>query len=478
MAVTIRVPSALRRFTKEAAHIEVRPGTVREAVAQLVARHAGLAPHLVDDSGRLRNFVRAYVNEDDVASLYGEATPLKDGDTLRLVPAIAGGAGLPMAHPPATELPREELLRYSRHLLIPEVGVKGQKRLKASSALIVGLGGLGSPIAQYLAAAGVGRLGLVDADTVDVSNLQRQVLFSTDQVGQSKAEVAKERLLALNPNLRVDVVRERLTSANALELVRKYDVVVDGTDNFPTRYLINDACVLTGKPNVYGSIFRFEGQVSVFWAKKGPCYRCLYANPPPPGLVPSCAEGGVLGVLPGIVGAIQANEAIKVLLGIGEPLIGRLLLFDALDLTFLTVKLKKNPGCAACGTHPTVKALVDYEDFCGLRAPTSAPDALVIQPAELKRRLDRREDFVLLDVREPFEFEIAQIPGSRLIPVREVPARLAELDAKKEIVVFCHHGSRSAQVTHFLRSRGLRAKNLAGGIDAWSRDVDPSTPAY
>jgi sulfur-carrier protein adenylyltransferase/sulfurtransferase len=481
MPVRIRIPSALRRFTSDSAYLEAPAGTVRDVVRHLLHTHADLKPHLLDAQGKLRNFVNIYVNENDIRTLQGEATQVKDGDEVMVVPAIAGGAGplLRMKPPASTELSRDELVRYSRHLLIPEVGVEGQKRLKRSSALIVGAGGLGSPLAQYLAAAGVGRLGIVDFDTIDLSNLQRQTLYTTDQVGQSKAEAAKRRLEAMNPNVRIDVHKERLTSANALDLVKQYDVVVDGTDNFPTRYLVNDACVLSGKPNVYASIYRFEGQVSVFWAAKGPCYRCLYPTPPPPGLVPSCAEGGVLGVLPGIVGSMQASEALKVLLGIGEPLIGRLLLFDALDANVVLLKLRKDPECSVCGPHPTVTQLIDYEDFCGLRSPVAAANGDLVTPQDVKRKLDRHEEFVLLDVREPFEYELAQIPGSRLLPMREVPDRLKELDATKEIVVHCHHGGRAMQVAGFLRSKGFaKVRVMDGGIAAWSEEIDPTTPTY
>ncbi len=481
MPVKVKVPSALRRFTQDAPYVEARAGTVRQVLDQLLAQHDALRQNLLDAKGNLRNFVNVYVNQHDIRSLQGEATPVRDGDEVIVVPAIAGGAGPPLlqlGRKPPTELTREELIRYSRHLLIPEVGVEGQKKLKRSSALIVGAGGLGAPLAQYLAAAGVGRIGIVDFDTIDLSNLQRQVLFSTDQIGQPKADKAKERLEGINPNIQVEVHKERLTSQNALALFQNYDVIVDGTDNFPTRYLVNDACVLSGKPNVYASIFRFEGQVSVFWAAKGPCYRCLYPQPPPPGLVPSCAEGGVLGVLPGIVGSLQANEALKVLLGIGEPLIGRLVLFDALDMNFVTVKLRKDPNCVVCGPKPSVTKLIDYEDFCGLRAEATAQRGAVATVQEVKRMLDRREDFVLVDVREPFEFELAQIPGSRLIPMNEIEARLAEIPKDKEVIVHCHTGGRSGRVTQFLRSKGYRARNLAGGIAAWSEEIDPAIPTY
>ncbi|HLE46652.1 MAG TPA: molybdopterin-synthase adenylyltransferase MoeB, partial [Candidatus Thermoplasmatota archaeon] len=440
MVLTVRIPTPLRRFTSDKAKVEVHAKTVGAALEALFNAHEGLRPHLLDDHGKLRNFVNLYLNDQDVRQVKGNDTPVRDGDVLMIVPAIAGGAPLATAGPPVG-LDQPELIRYSRHLLIPEVGVEGQKRLKQSRVLIIGLGGLGSPIAQYLAAAGVGRLGLVEYDEIDLSNLQRQVLYTTDQIGQPKAERARDRLRGINPNVDVVLHQEKLTSENALRVLQDYDVVVDGTDNFPTRYLVNDACVLLKKPNVYGSIFRFEGQLSVFWAEKGPCYRCLYPSPPPPGLVPSCAEGGVLGVLPGIIGSLQANEVLKVLLGAGEPMIGRLLLFDALDMNFVTVKLAKNPQCPVCGPNPSITKLMDYEDFCGL-TPVTRTDSTNILPGDVKRKLDRKEEFVLLDVREPFEYEIAHIPGSTLVPMSEFQRRETELEShkSKEIVVYCHTG--------------------------------------
>ncbi|MBI5709162.1 MAG: molybdopterin-synthase adenylyltransferase MoeB [Candidatus Eisenbacteria bacterium] len=391
-------------------------------------------------------------------------------------PAWATGAdGLPPMTP-------ADLLRYSRHLILPEVGLQGQRRLKAASVLVVGAGGLGSPLALYLAAAGVGRIGLVDDDVVDESNLQRQVLYGTSALGKPKLESAKARLLDLNPGVRVDTFETRLTSGNAFEILRPYDVVVDGTDNFPTRYLVNDACALLGKPNVYGSIFRFEGQASVFDATRGPCYRCLYPDPPPPGLVPSCAEGGVLGVLPGMIGVIQGIETLKLLLGIGEALIGRLLLFDALALRFRELKLQKDPECPLCGAHPTVTRLVDYEQFCGIVPAVAAGGeqaALEITAKELAARMERGDDLVLVDVREPQEWEIARIPGATLIPLGSLPARLAELDTSREIVLQCHTGARSMRALEFLHQSGFRRlRNLRGGIEAWSREVDPGVPRY
>ena len=375
---------------------------------------------------------------------------------------------------------RDELLRYSRHLALPEVGLEGQARLKGASVLIVGAGGLGSPAALYLAAAGIGRLGLVDFDRVDASNLQRQVLYGSASVGRPKLEAARERLADLNPGVRIETHDQRLTSANAMEILAGYDVVLDGADNFATRYLVNDACALLGKPNVHGSIFRFDGQVSVFDAARGPCYRCLYPDPPPPGLVPSCAEGGVLGVLPGVIGVIQGIEAIKLVLGLGDPLIGRLLLFDALAMRFRELALRKDPDCPLCGRAPSITALIDYDEFCGAGAAQAGEEMSdEIGATELKRRLDRGEAIALLDVREPHEFAIARIDGATLIPLRSLRARLGELEREREIVVLCHHGQRSMRALEFMRGSGFgKIKSLHGGIDAWSREVDADIPRY
>jgi adenylyltransferase/sulfurtransferase len=381
------------------------------------------------------------------------------------------------------ELTQDDLSRYSRHLILPEVGIEGQRKLKAARVLCVGTGGLGSPLALYLAAAGVGTLGLVDFDVVDASNLQRQIIHSTRDIGRKKLDSAEEKLKALNPALNVVKHETMLSSANALDILKDYDVVADGTDNFPTRYLVNDACVLLGKPNAYGSIFRFEGQASVFATKDGPCYRCLYPEPPPPGLVPSCAEGGVLGILPGLIGVIQAAEAIKLILGIGEPLIGRLLLVDALKLRFRELKLRKNPECPVCGAHPTVTKLIDYEQFCGIGPETTEEQAVKngipqLSVRELKRRMDAGENLYILDVREPFEYQIANI-GGKLIPQSEVPQRLAEIDRDREIVVQCKSGGRSQRIAEFLKQSGFsNVANLAGGILAWSDEVDPTVPKY
>ncbi|MGA9183863.1 MAG: molybdopterin-synthase adenylyltransferase MoeB [Candidatus Acidiferrales bacterium] len=378
-------------------------------------------------------------------------------------------------------LSKEEVLRYSRHLIMPEVGMEGQLNLKQARVLCVGTGGLGAPLGLYLAAAGVGHLGLIDFDVVDTTNHQRQVLFGNGDVGRPKIEVAASRLRDLNPDIQIDTFETHLTSENALDILKDYDIIVDGTDNFPTRYLVNDACVLLGKPNVYGSIFRFEGQITIFGYPDGPCYRCLYPEPPPPGLVPSCAEGGVLGVLPGIVGTIQAAETLKLIIGKGEPLVGRLLLFDALAMRFRELKIRRNPECAVCGNHRTITKLIDYAEFCGIRgeeapAPvTSVPD---ITPRELKARLDRGDDLFILDVREPHEYQICNI-GGRLIPLGELSRRAAELDSSREIVAHCRSGKRSAEAVEFLRKAGFRKLwNLKGGILAWSDEVDSAMPKY
>ncbi|MBO9313975.1 MAG: molybdopterin-synthase adenylyltransferase MoeB [Chloroflexus sp.] len=379
-------------------------------------------------------------------------------------------------------LSNEEIARYSRHLIMPEVGMAGQRRLKQGSVLLIGTGGLGSPLALYLAAAGVGHIGLVDFDVVDASNLQRQIVHGTSTVGVAKTESAKRRLQDLNPYIEITTYETRITSQNALDLMRPYDVIVDGTDNFPTRYLTNDACVLLGKPNVYGSIFRFEGQATVFSTRDGgPCYRCLYPEPPPPGLVPSCAEGGVLGVLPGVIGTIQATEVIKLLMGIGEPLIGRLLLYDALSMRFRELKLRRNPSCPVCGDHPTITALIDYEQFCGIvPEEQTLSNQFEITPRELAEWLERPDRPFLLDVRNPYEVAIASIPGTdKLIPIDQLPERINELDPSREMVVYCRSGARSGRAVELLKSVGFRkVKNLVGGILRWADEVDPSVPKY
>jgi adenylyltransferase/sulfurtransferase len=492
MPNTINIPTPLRPFTDKKEAVEVSGATVGELLTDLTTRYEGLRKHLYADNGRLRNFVNVYLNDEDIRYLQREDTPVKAGDTLSIVPSVAGGAPTtatpPKAGTPAAseDLSPEEIKRYSRHLIMPEVGIDGQRKLKQSSVLCIGAGGLGSPAAMYLAAAGVGRIGIVDFDVVDFSNLQRQLLHGTPDVGRSKLASAKDRIVALNPHVQVDTYETSLSSQNALELFGPYDVLLDGTDNFPTRYLVNDACVISGKPNAYGSIFRFEGQASVFATKEGPCYRCLYPEPPPPGLVPSCAEGGVLGVLPGIVGVIQATEAIKLMIGIGEPLIGRFLIYDALKMRFRELRLKKDPECPVCGENPTVTKLIDYDQFCGVAPAAHATENAggtvndwEITPVELKKKLDAGETPFVLDVREPNEYQINRIPGSTLIPLGELPGRYQELPRDREIVAQCKMGGRSAKAMDFLKTVGFtNVKNLKGGILEWIDKVDPSQPKY
>jgi adenylyltransferase/sulfurtransferase len=490
MPVTIIIPTALRQYAGGASELQVEAATAGEALAHLTSTHAELRKHLFNEGNALRNFVNVYVNDEDIRHAKSLETPLKDGDTLMIVPSIAGGATTEeeVGAGSLPSLSHQEISRYSRHLIMPEVGMEGQRRLKAASVLMIGTGGLGAPLGMYLAAAGVGRLGIVDFDVVDESNLQRQIVHGTRDVGRLKIESARDRLSDINPLVRIETYNARLTSENALDLFRAYDIIVDGTDNFPTRYLVNDACVLTGKPNVYGSIFRFEGQASVFWAERGACYRCLYPEPPPPGLVPSCAEGGVLGVLPGIVGAIQANETIKLILGGGEPLINRLLLFDAWKMRFRELKLRKDPACPVCGENRSITRLIDYEEFCGLKPPLqtaqqNAPSEQQIQEmtaTELKRLLDSGREVQIIDVREPHEYEIARIPQGMLIPLGQVVGRMSEIDPQRETVVHCKMGGRSAKAIQALQQAGFTGKllNLKGGITAWSNEVDPGVPKY
>jgi len=479
----ILIPTPLRPYAGNQESVVVEAGTVGELLEQLASRHEELRKHLFTPEGKLRSFVNVYVNDEDIRHLEREKTAVRPEDTISIVPSIAGGAPIAAGtDAPPEALSQEEILRYSRHLLIPEVGAEGQLKLKRAKVLLVGAGGLGSPVGLYLAAAGVGRIGIVDFDVVDASNLQRQVIHGTSDLGRKKLDSAEETLRDINPHVRVDRFETALTSENALQILRDYDLVVDGTDNFPTRYLVNDACVLLGKPNVYGSIFRFEGQATVFAYPGGPCYRCLYPEPPPPGLVPSCAEGGVLGVLPGLVGLIQATETVKLILGVGQPLVGRLLLYDALGMRFRELKIRRDAECPVCGERPTIRELIDYHQFCGVpRAGSAAeepagPDIDVLQ---LKAKLDRGDRFLLLDVREPHEHQLCRLSGAVLIPMREVPKRLEELDRNQEIVVYCRSGARSAKIAQLLRASGFPVvRNLTGGILAWSDKVDPSVPKY
>ena len=477
MPVSILIPTPLRRYVGGAKSVEVEALTADGALAALAERAPELRKQLFDDAGKLRNFVNLYLgdkNVRDVAPALGDVA-LKDGDVLTIVPAIAGGA-------PQSKLSREEILRYSRHLIMPEVTLEGQLRLKDASVLCIGAGGLGSPMSLYLAAAGVGKIGIVDFDDVDLTNLQRQILYSTADVGRSKLAAAKERLTGLNPEIEIVPHAVHLASWNAMDLFADYDIIADGTDNFPTRYLVNDACVLSGKPNVYASIFRFEGQISVFDAARGPCYRCLFPEPPPPGLVPSCAEGGVLGVLPGIVGSLQALEVLKLIIGVGEPLHGRLVMFDALEFKFRELAVRKDPNCAVCGSSPTVTAPVDYEAFCQIRGAEPDADgqnAPVITVDEFDGRRKSGEKFNLLDVREPYEYEIVRIPGSVGIPLSELPSRLHELDSAETYTIHCHRSGRSFQAYQLMRRAGFgRVQVLSGGVDAWAERIDKSLPRY
>jgi molybdopterin/thiamine biosynthesis adenylyltransferase/rhodanese-related sulfurtransferase/molybdopterin converting factor small subunit len=477
----ILIPTPLRQYAEKRDSVELNGSTVGEVLTALTAQYPDLRKQIFTDEGKLRSFVNVYLNDEDIRYLKKDATVVAASDTLSIVPSIAGGA-TEVATPPVT-LSNEEILRYSRHLIMPEVGMEGQLKLKNAKVLLVGTGGLGAPLGLYLAAAGVGRIGLVDFDVVDLTNLQRQVIHGTKDVGRKKLDSASDRMLDINPNVRLDLYEVALTSENALDILSGYDVIVDGTDNFPTRYLVNDACVLLKKPNVYGSIFRFEGQATVFGYPGGPCYRCLYPEPPPPGLVPSCAEGGVLGILPGLIGVIQATETVKLILGAGEPLVGRLVLYDALAMRFRELKLRRNHDCPACGDHPTITKLIDYQEFCGIPGHEPAPAPGIsdteIDPVEVKKKIDRGDNFLLIDVREPHEYQICNIPSAKLIPLGELPKRVNELDSAVEIVAHCKSGVRSAKAVDFLRQAGFRkVKNMKGGITAWSDKVDPRVPKY
>lgn len=471
----ILIPSNLRRHCGGQASVEVTASSVAQALQALVSAHPALESQIFDDNGQVRRFINLYLGEEDIRHLDSEATALNPEDELLIIPALAGGS--PIAE---SALSPAELSRYDRHLTLPEVGLEGQIKLKNAKVLMIGTGGLGSPLGLYLAAAGVGTLGVVDFDVVDESNLQRQVLHGTKDVGRPKIASAKDRLHDINPHVDLRTYEVAFTSENALEILADYDLVVDGTDNFATRYLVNDASVLLGKPNVYGSIFRFEGQVSVFHpAGGGPCYRCLYPEPPPPGMVPSCAEGGVLGVLPGVVGTLQATEVIKLILGTGEPLLNRLLLFDALSMKFRELKVRRDVNCPLCGPNATIKELVDYKEFCGLNTPPPARSELT--PGEFRARWDAGWRPLLIDVRQPHEWQIANLAEhqARLIPLSELSEKLQTLDPEAEIVVHCKSGGRSAQAQDVLQEAGFGAvMNLTGGILRWSDEVDTSKRKY
>lgn len=476
MNITVLLPYALREYAGGTAELTLDAASAGDALALLVARYPRLRRHLFAENGALRGHVRVYRNELEIAD---PAETVQDGDTLMIVPSIAGGAGSVAA------FERDEIERYARHITLPEVGWEGQQRLREARVLVVGAGGLGSPIGLYLAAAGVGTIGLVDFDEVDLSNLQRQVMFATSDIGRAKVDAAEDRLRGVNPHVQVVPHRVKLTSENALAILKDYDVVIDGTDNFPTRYLVNDACVLLDKPYVYGSIYRFEGQVAVFGGSKGPCYRCLFREPPPPGLVPSCAEGGVLGVLPGIIGSLQTLEALKIVLGKGTTLEGRIALFDALSFRWRELRLARNPACPACGDEPTITQLIDYDAFCGVGEATNNMESTDMEgeltPAQLKQRIETGEPLQLIDIREPFEWNIANLgeQGARMISLGDLPDAIDSLDRDQDIVLYCRSGSRSQQALEYMRANGFeRISHLSGGITAWAKDIDPSMPTY
>ena len=470
MASKLRIPSPLRRFTNGESSIDVNGDNVREVLEELFSAHPDIKGHLVEDNGSLRNFVNIFIEGEDIRQKGGMDAEVSDGSDVRIIPSIAGGS---------VNLSPKEFIRYSRHLSLPEVGIIGQKKIKSSKVLVIGAGGLGSPVSLYLAAAGVGTIGMVDFDVVDESNLQRQVIFGMEQIGKSKLKSAEERLKSLNPHTKFNLYEVALSSENALDIIKDYDIVVDGTDNFPTRYLVNDACVILGKPNVYGSIYRFDGQVSVFNHDSGPCYRCLYPSPPPPNLVPSCAEGGVLGVLPGIIGTMQANEALKLILDIGEPMVGRFLLFDALSFEFSELKIARDDNCVVCGKNPSVTKLIDYKQFCGVESLSHKIDYEEIDVKELEKHLLNGSSPIIIDVREEFELEISKLDEAIHIPMNELPKRLDELNAEIEYVIMCRTGVRSAQICEFLSNQNFRSvTNLTGGINEWAKRVDTSLAVY
>jgi adenylyltransferase/sulfurtransferase len=471
--IKILIPYALRSFTGRSAEVEVSGSTAGEAINALADAYPDIKAHLFAEDGQLRGFINLFVEGKNVNNLQGLDTPVADNGEVMIVPAIAGGTDGP-------DLTNEEIARYSRHLLLPEIGVEGQKKLKAAKVLIVGTGGLGAPLALYLSAAGVGTIGLVDFDVVDESNLQRQIIHSTRDIGRPKVASAKDRIKGVNPLVNVVVHNTMLTSQNALDIIAQYDIVADGTDNFPTRYLVNDACVLLGKPNIYGSIFQFEGQASVFGVKDGPCYRCLCPSPPPPGLVPSCAEGGVMGVLPGIIGTIQAAETIKMIVGGAKPLVGRLLHFDAWRMEFRELKLEKEPNCPVCGKNPSIRELIDYEQFCGLKKVQDSEPIEAITAVDLKRRMDNGDSIQFIDIREPHERAIVKFPNAIVMPLGQLVRRMDELDPDIDSVFLCKIGQRSILGISALREAGYKGRllNLQDGLNAWARNVDKTMPVY
>ena len=476
MSITILIPTALRAFTERHAEVEVHGADVRTALQNLAENHPALKKHLFADENSLRDFVNVFLGSDNIKDLNGLDTKLNDGNTLMIVPAIAGGNA-------EEDLTNDEIARYSRHLLLPEIGVEGQKKLKAAKVLIVGTGGLGSPMALYLAAAGVGTIGLVDFDFVDESNLQRQIIHGIKDVGRPKVASAKDRLKSINNHINIITYNEPLSSSNALDIIGEYDIVADGTDNYQTRYIVNDACKFLEKPNVYGSVFQFEGQVSVFYAGKGPCYRCLYPSPPPPGLVPSCALGGVLGVLPGIVGTLQASEVIKLIVGGGKQLIGKLLTLDAWNMWFNELNLTKSANCPLCGENPTIdKVGTDeyYNVFCGLKTAEEEKPIDLIAPLELKKRIDNGDNIKIIDIREPHERAIVKFPNATVIPPGQLVRRMDELNPKNDTVIICKEGKKSCLSIEDLQAVGYSGKllNLRDGINGWAKEVDNSLPTY
>lgn len=484
MAVTVLIPTTLRGFTNRRSEIELEGSTVGEILQTLTDEYPETKKAIFDEEGKLRSFVNVFVGDTNIKRLQGYETEVKDGDEIMLIPAIAGGSARDsvLEEGRGEKLTNDEIMRYSRHLLLKEVGVKGQKKLKAARVLIIGLGGLGAPLAQYLAAAGVGTIGLVDFDEVETSNLQRQVIHRNRDVGRPKVASARDAIRAINPLVKVELYSLRLNAENALDIIAEYDVVADATDNYKARYLINDACVLLGKPDVFGAMYQFEGQTTVYYAKKGPCYRCLYPSPPPPGLVPSCAEGGVVGVLPGIIGTIQANEVIKLIVGGGEPLIGRLLTLDAWKMKFRELQVERDPDCPVCGRHPVITELeaYDYEEFCGLTVREEEEPMQAIEAKVLRERLDRGEEITIVDVREPHERAIVKFPGAKIIPIGQLARRQNELNPEIDTVFICKEGKRSILAINTLREAGYQGAmyNLKDGINTWAKEVDRSMPQY
>lgn len=484
MSVTVLIPTTLRSFTNRRSEIELEGNNVREVIQALADEYPETKKAIFEEDGTPRAFINIFVGDSNIKGLQGFDTPVKDGDEIMLIPAIAGGRAEDsvISEDRKESLTNDEITRYSRHLLLREVGVKGQKKLKAAKVLIVGLGGLGAPLAQYLAAAGVGTIGLVDFDEVEASNLQRQVIHGSRDLGRPKVASAKDSIRAINPLVKVETYNLLLTKENALDIIGEYDIVADATDNYKARYLINDACVLLGKPDVFGAMYQFEGQASVYYAKEGPCYRCIYQTPPPPGLVPSCAEGGVVGVLPGIIGTIQANEIIKLIVGGGHPLMGRLLTLDAWRMKFRELKLEKDPDCPICGKNPSITELeeYDYEEFCGLKKQEEEEPVEAIEAKVLKKRLDAGEKITIIDVREPHERAIVKFPDAKVIPIGQLARRQNELNPDIDTVFICKEGKRSILAINTLREAGYKGKmyNLKDGINTWAKEVDKSMPQY